>query len=355
MDWTLVVGRELKRLKRSRSLRLPLTSSQACVSNHRVMDLKQLRYFTLVANTGSIARASAHLGIAAPAISRSIAALETELNCRLFDRDGRGMRLTKTGERLNERAGGILREVELTRQEIAADGHHLTGEIVIGATPAVMALIGQALIERVEAEAPSVRPRLLEGYSGYLQNWALTGVVDLALANGFEPTNPLLARKRLASEQLVAVASPEVGEGTVGFDDILKGPLILPSATNPIRGLIDGAAKRIRRQVKTRLDVDSATLLIDLAAAGFGVAILPYGAVARDFQVGRISVRRIVDPVIPCDLNLIFRRDKPPSKVGLAVIERIEASLAEVVAGGKHRGNMETCGQSACISELPKK
>ena len=145
-----MVCRELKRLKRSGSLRLPLTSSQACVSTHQVMDLKQLRYFTLVANTGSIARASAHLGIAAPAISRSIAALETELNCRLFDRDGRGMRLTKTGERLNDRAGGILREVELTRQEIAADGHHLTGEIVIGATPAVMALIGQALIERVQ-------------------------------------------------------------------------------------------------------------------------------------------------------------------------------------------------------------
>ena len=88
-----------------------------------------------------------------------------------------------------------------------ADGRQLTGEIAIGATPAVMALIGRSLIERVETTAPGVRPRLLEGYSGYLQNWVLTGVVDFALANGFESNNPLLAQKKLATEQLVAVAA----------------------------------------------------------------------------------------------------------------------------------------------------
>ena len=180
-----------------------------------------------------------------------------------------------------------------------ADGQHLTGEIAIGATPAVMALIGRALIERVQAIAPGVRPRLLEGYSGYLQNWVLTGVVDFALVNGFEPNNPLLAKRRLASEQLVAVGSPEAGTDAVAFADLLAGPLILPSATNPTRALIDTAAKTIRKQVKTSLDVDSATVLIELAAKGFGVSILPYGAVARDLQFGRVSVRPIVDPCDP--------------------------------------------------------
>ncbi len=70
------------------------------------MELWQLRYFTLVAELQSIARASAHLQIAAPAISRTIKSLEDELGTRLFDRDGRGMHLSVgrvfgTFERLN--------------------------------------------------------------------------------------------------------------------------------------------------------------------------------------------------------------------------------------------------------------
>ena len=73
------------------------------------------------------------------------------------------------------------------------------------------------------------------------------------------------------------------------------------------------------------------------------MAILPFGAVARDLNAGRISARRIVEPDISCDLNLIYRRDKPPSKVGFAIIDHIEQSLEEVAARGGHRGQIQSC------------
>lgn len=267
--------------------------------------------------------------MAAPAISRAVAALEQDLGSRLFDRDGRGMRLTPAGERLRGRAGQILRDVELARQEAAADSALPAGDVAIGATPAAAALIGAALIERVHLKSPQVRPRVLEGYSGYLQNWVLTGEVDFALVNGFEPNNPMLVHKSLATEHLVAVGGPYGPGDPIALSDLLDGPLVLPSATNPTRALIDVAARGLGRGVETRLDVDSATLLKDLAARGFGVAILPYAAVAREVHDGRLTVRSIVEPGIPCDLNLIFRRDRPPNRLAAHLIDMISALLDE--------------------------
>ena len=237
------------------------------------------------------------------------------------------MRLTNAGERLRGRAGQILRDVELARQDAVGDRALPGGEVAIGATPAAAASIGAALIERVHAEAPQIRPRVLEGYSGYLQNWVLTGEVDFALANGFAPRNPVLAHRSLATEHLVAVGAPDGPDDPITLAALLDGPLILPSATNPTRGLIDAAAKGLGRNVETRLDVDSATLLKDLAAAGFGAAILPYAAVAREVRDGRLAARPIIEPQIPCDLNLIFRRDRPPNRLAEYLIDMISDLL----------------------------
>lgn len=256
------------------------------------------------------------------------------------------MRLTPSGERLRVRVGQILRDVDLARQEAMTDGAAPSGEISIGATPAIVALIGVSLIERIHAQAPLVRPRVLEGYSGYLQDWVLTGTIDMALVNGFQPSNPMLTHRSVAREQLVAVSAPgapdaPVSLGEVSLSEVLDSPLILPSATNPTRGLIDAAARSLRRTVSTRLDVDSATLLKDLAAEGFGVTVLPYAAVARDVRDGRLTARRIVEPQIPCDLNLIFPRDKPPTKLAELLIHQVTELLTEVAERPGARGWIE--------------
>jgi LysR family nitrogen assimilation transcriptional regulator len=118
----------------------------------------------------------------------------------------------------------------------------------------------------------------------------------------------------------------------LALSELLDSPLILPSATNPTRGLIDAAAKTLGRSVNTRQDVDSVTLLKDLSAAGFGVAILPYAAVAREVGDGRLTARPIIKPEIPCDLNLIFRRDRPPNRLAehliVEITELLSASLS---------------------------
>lgn len=82
------------------------------------MDLRQLRYFSRVAESGSFREAAARANVAQSALSRHIRALEDELGVLLMERHARGIGLTPDGERLKTRADAILRDVEETRAEL---------------------------------------------------------------------------------------------------------------------------------------------------------------------------------------------------------------------------------------------
>jgi LysR family transcriptional regulator, nitrogen assimilation regulatory protein len=313
---------------------------KACVG----MDLRQLRYFFFVADLHSIARASSHLGVAAPAISRSISALEEELQTPLFERDGRGMQMTPAGMLLHRSASQILRDIELVRQEVMAEGKHLTGDVIIGATPSVIAIAGSELINRCREELPHVRPRFTEGYSAYLQNWVLTGSVDFALVNGLKPDSPRLISECLGIERLFALGSPDAffqDSSAVELEDLLQAPLLLPSAQNPIRSLLDDAAASLGLSVSIVLETDSVTLLKSLVSQGLANAILPFGAFRHEVEAATLSACPIVNPEIRSDLNLIYLADRPPNRVASRVLGIFTEILRSISTSGQRHAFVE--------------
>ncbi|WP_121183136.1 LysR family transcriptional regulator [Nocardiopsis sp. Huas11] len=84
------------------------------------MELRQLAYFTAVADEGGFARAAAALHVGQPAVSQQVGRLERELGLRLFDRSTRHVRLTAAGERLLGEARAVLAAAERMRR-VAAD------------------------------------------------------------------------------------------------------------------------------------------------------------------------------------------------------------------------------------------
>ena len=89
------------------------------------MDIAALRAFIAVAETGSFSVAAEHLFVTQPAISKRIAALEGELEAKLFDRIGRTVTLTEAGRALLPRAQNILVELEDSVRVIS----NLSGEV----------------------------------------------------------------------------------------------------------------------------------------------------------------------------------------------------------------------------------
>ena len=82
------------------------------------MSILQLRYFKALAERGHLTKTADDLRIAAPSLSASVARLEAEVGCKLFDREGRNIRLNKSGEIYLKYVSNILQQLEDARKEV---------------------------------------------------------------------------------------------------------------------------------------------------------------------------------------------------------------------------------------------
>lgn len=96
------------------------------------LELRHLRYFVAASDHGNFRKTSAALGMQGSTISRAIRDLEDKLGASLFHRRVGGVCLTYAGERFLETARGVLQEIDLGIQEVAAIGSGENGCIGVG-------------------------------------------------------------------------------------------------------------------------------------------------------------------------------------------------------------------------------
>jgi LysR family transcriptional regulator of abg operon len=141
------------------------------------MKLNQLRNVVAVAERGSLRAAARHLGIAQPALTRSIQEIERELGVPLFERHARGIVLTAMGELFLRRAGAITREVERAREEIEQAQGGIGGTVA-----AALSIVPHAALPQVLGpfgkRFPEVRLRLIEGPYPMVETALIDGSVD---------------------------------------------------------------------------------------------------------------------------------------------------------------------------------
>lgn len=127
------------------------------------MKLSQLRDVIAVAERGSLRAAARHLGLAQPAITRSIQEIERELGVALFERQAKGMVLTPMGELFVRRANAVQGELRRARDEIDQLRGQTTGRISVGlSTVSHIALLPRAL-DMFRARYPEVFLDFAEG------------------------------------------------------------------------------------------------------------------------------------------------------------------------------------------------
>src|SRR5687767_213130 len=113
------------------------------------MELNQLRYFAKVAELGNFTRAAEACHVSQPSLSQQIAKLEYELGHPLFERLGRGVRLTDAGRQFRDRAVAILGLVAEARTGIADEPD--AGRVVVGAIPTIAPYFLPAVLTRFAA------------------------------------------------------------------------------------------------------------------------------------------------------------------------------------------------------------
>ncbi|MEB0138450.1 MULTISPECIES: LysR substrate-binding domain-containing protein [unclassified Undibacterium] len=269
------------------------------------MDLKQLDYFVHVAELGSFTRAAAVLAIAQPALSRQIRQLEVELRQNLLTRNGRGVTTTEAGQLLLEHGRGILHQVARAKEDLGRIRGALAGRVSVGLPPSASKILTVPLTRAFRQHLPNATLSISEGLSTSMQEWLLTGRLDIALL--YNPTQTSeLALTPLAEERLYFVSPGHANDAAapITLKDIAALPLVIPNRPNAIRMLIEAHMATIGCKPLIHLEIDSVAAILDLVADGAGHAILTEYAVTTSTQPEAYRMRPIIEPGLVTRLTM---------------------------------------------------
>lgn len=149
------------------------------------MDLRDLRYFLAIANAGNVRRAADVVHRSQPTLTKAVDRLEASLEAALFERDGRGQRLSAAGIALRARAETLLREADVVRDEINAISRGTAGTVRLGSGPLGAEYLLPPICRLLLEQAPDVTLQLSIRNNYELRDELREGRVDIVL--GFVP------------------------------------------------------------------------------------------------------------------------------------------------------------------------
>ncbi len=297
------------------------------------MDLKQLEYFVRVAEIGSITKAAALLHVAQPALSRQVAQLETELKVQLLTRNGRGVVPTSAGKRLLDHGRGILRQVELAREEVSAKQGSAAGRIIIGVPASVAATLTVPMVEAFRAEMPNVEVSVLQGRSSSLLEWLVSGRIDMALLYD-PPYSPLVNSTPLLTEKLALIQGQDTAlKSSLELTSLPDYPLITPSRPNTMRLLIETQLARLGLKPVIAFEVDNVSNILELVAKGYGSAVLSPRAASSAPAAFKLNARPIVRPALSVRLCLSTSARSPQNPLRESAMSIVEAVSRKMIVG----------------------
>ena len=262
------------------------------------MDIKQLRSFLLIAESGSVTKAAESQHVVQPAISRQLRLLEESIGLALFTRKRQGMELTDAGNLLIEYAKRAIRELDLAQEELQAARGHLSGNVTLGLLPSTCDLLASPLLKGLRFKHPHVRVRITVGYAGHLQQWLENGEIDVALL--YDPTSfARLKIQPLLEEKLFLVGLPGSGLRTdrpVTIAELAAKPLVLPSAPHGIRKLVEQRFAASGMSLSVAAETNAMSVQKSLVLDGFGFTILPSCAISDDLKRGTLAAAPIEKP-----------------------------------------------------------
>jgi len=297
------------------------------------MELRHLRYFVAVAETGSLTVAAGQrLHTSQPSLSRQIRDLEDEVGARLLTRRPRGIELTPAGHAFLDHARVVLSQVEAAAEAARRVAHPAKPCFAMGF------LTGHELTWMPEAlrilrdELPNIDVRISSQYSPQLANALSKGTVDAAFLRR-EKGVPELAYRVLVKEPLVVVLPSDhrlAALKAIGPRDLVGETFVTVSDTAPVlRVVIDNYLKRSGINIRPAHEADHLAMGMSLIVSTRGLGLLP--AYAQNFLPSSVTSRPIKGDAPTVELVLGYKKsnESPFLKLLLSRLDELVARVSK--------------------------
>ncbi len=254
------------------------------------MEVSQIETFLQVAEHGSFSRAAETLGLTQPTLSTRIRLLELDVGQQLFERLGRGVRLTEAGRAFYpyaERSLAVLRE---GREAIVASQRPDRGRLRIGTARVIGAYVLPNILSDLRSDYPGIDVTITTGRSHEVLQVILDEDVHLGLSRTL--VHPEIESVFLYNEEVVFVTHPEhplASRDRATISEIAQEPLILYDKESTYYIMITRVCRDAGIVPRVIMNLDSVEATKKMIERGLGVSFLPASAVQTELQLGTLA------------------------------------------------------------------
>ena len=293
--------------------------------------LELYRVFKEVAETGNISAAAKNLYISQSAVSQSVKQLETALQARLFARSPRGVSLTWEGQMLYQYVRSALGLLATGEDKLSQAQQLLLGTLTIGASDTVTSFFLTQYLDAFHRLHPGIRLKIVSGRSAKVLSMLKSGAVDIAFASS--PTDPaaLHTWSCFATHSVfVAAADYPCDFGHVySLAEIAAFPLILLERKASSRLYLEKYFLQNGQRLHPEIELGARSLLVDLAAIGFGVAGVTEEFVHEELSKGRLRKLATDFEIPPRSVDLCVLRAVPLTPAAQRFADFVKDSLSQ--------------------------
>ncbi|MBP2324947.1 DNA-binding transcriptional LysR family regulator [Kibdelosporangium banguiense] len=261
--------------------------------------LRQLQYFVVIAESGTLSNAASRLHVSQPTLSQALTELENALGVQLcVRRKAHGITLTPSGSQVLHHARQLLRQAE-DLQSAAAGAGPLTGVLSVGCYVTFAPTVLPPLLQGFSADHPGLTIDFTEDTQDVLQRRLLSGELDIALLYDME-VSPELARTTLYTIRphiLLPADHPMAAQPTVSLEELTPEPMVLLSAPPSSHDTL-AIYQRLNLVPRVTYRPTTYELTRALVGRGMGYALLVQRpANDRTYEGYPVVIKEIAEPV----------------------------------------------------------
>lgn len=310
----------------------PIAKCEHFSASFRVIFGRAALYFDEVARQGSIRRASETLNIAPSAIDRQILQLEQHFGVSLFERTGRGLRLTTAGEMLAGALRGWRRDLKRVSEQIDSLTGLRRGEVSIALIEGAAELLRGAIASFSETY-PHIVFRLQTGSAQQVVDYVTAGECDIGLAANRPHVSELRVERSLLYRLglIVLPGHPLACRSEISLAECANLPLIVPDESISLRGVLDKAwARSIGGKIRHFIEASSINMVKSFAASGIGQGIVSALDVMDEVAARQIVFVPLSDTPAPLSiLTLVSASDRTLSVASSLFMSHLAVTMPD--------------------------
>lgn len=295
------------------------------------MNLNHLAVFYAVAEAGSVTGGADRLEISQPAASKQIRELESSLKIVLFDREGRGVRLTEPGRILAAYARQLFSLKTEAEQVVSELRDVARGTLLLGASTTIGCYLIPGVLAAFHRDYPGVEIHVEIDNTEQIHRSLREHRLDLGLTEGLLPGHGL-ACEVFARDELVGIIAPGhpiLARKRVRARDFVGMPFIHRERGSGTRAVIDHALGGMGLVAAEVMSLGNTEAIKRVVAAGIGGSIVSRLSVRSEVARGELAIVELADLRIPRPLYRVRLRDVTTGPAILAFDRAIRDILPE--------------------------